>query len=442
MVSLVAVAFVATACEVEEFLTVEDPDIVNPSDVASVAGANAVRLGALARFNAATTGAESLLLLGGLFSDEWNNGDSFIARQEIDQRVITPQNNFLTEANRQLHRTRLAAEQAVALLEEFNPTAPAWQIAEMYLVQAYVENLIAEHYCSGVVFSTVVSGVEEFGTPITTVQTFERALENADAGLALVTGTAANDVRIRNALRVIRARILVNLNRHAEAATAVSGVPTTFEYETLHALTTTSNTIWNFNNLARRYSVSTGEGTNGMDFATANDPRIPVCQGGDALCRGIGVTQTTRDDLTRPYYVQMMWPTAETSVTIISGIEARLIEAEAQLKAGDAAGALATLNAARTTVAGLAPLTDAGSDAARLDQLFRERAFWMFSTGHRVGDLRRLIRQYGRTAANTFPSGLWHKGGNYGSDVTLPIPQAEENNPNVTGGSACIDRNP
>jgi hypothetical protein len=293
-----------------------------------------------------------------------------------------------------------------------------------------------------VVFSTVVSGVEEFGTPITTVQTFERALEHADAGLALVTGTAANDVRIRNALRVIRARILVNLNRHAEAATAVSGVPTTFEYETLHALTTTSNTIWNFNNLARRYSVSTGEGTNGMDFATANDPRIPVCQGGDALCRGIGVTQTTRDDLTRPYYVQMMWPTAETSVTIISGIEARLIEAEAQLKAGDAAGALATLNAARTTVAGLAPLTDAGSDAARLDQLFRERAFWMFSTGHRVGDLRRLIRQYGRTAANTFPSGLWHKGGNYGSDVTLPIPQAEENNPNVTGGSACIDRNP
>jgi hypothetical protein len=442
MVSLVAVAFVATACEVEEFLTVEDPDIVNPSDVASVAGANAVRLGALARFNAATTGAESLLLLGGLFSDEWNNGDSFIARQEIDQRVITPQNNFLTDANRQLHRTRLAAEQAVALLEEFNPTAPAWQIAEMYLVQAYVENLIAEHYCSGVVFSTVVSGVEEFGTPITTVQTFERALEHADAGLALVTGTAANDVRIRNALRVIRARILVNLNRHAEAATAVSGVPTTFEYETLHALTTTSNTIWNFNNLARRYSVSTGEGTNGMDFATANDPRIPVCQGGDALCRGIGVTQTTRDDLTRPYYVQMMWPTAETSVTIISGIEARLIEAEAQLKAGDAAGALATLNAARTTVAGLAPLTDAGSDAARLDQLFRERAFWMFSTGHRVGDLRRLIRQYGRTAANTFPSGLWHKGGNYGSDVTLPIPQAEENNPNVTGGSACIDRNP
>lgn len=441
IVSLAAVAFAVTACEPEEFLTVEDPDIVNPSDVASAAGANAVRLGALARFNSSTTGAESLLLLGGLFSDEWNNGDSFIARQEVDQRVITPQNNFLTDANRNLHRTRLAAEQAVALLEEFSPDSPAWQRAEMYLVQAYVENLIAENYCSGVVFSTVIDGTETFGSPITTTETFERALGHADDGLALITGTTSNDVRVRNALHVIRGRILVNLDRQAEAATAVAGVPTDFAYETLHALTTTSNTIWNFNNLARRYSVSTGEGTNGMDFATANDPRIPVCEGGDTECIAIGVTQASRDDLTKPYYVQMMWPTAEASVTIISGIEARMIEAEAQLKASDAPGALATLNAARTTVSGLAPLADAGSDAANLDQVFRERAFWMFSTGHRVGDLRRLIRQYGRSAANTFPTGAWHKGGTYGGDVTLPIPQAEENNPNVSGGEACIDRN-
>ncbi len=440
MASLVAFAVMASACDVEELLSVEDPDIVNPSDVTSAAGANAVRLGALARFNAATSGSESMFLLGGLFTDEWNNGDSFIARQEIDQRVITPQNNFLTDANRQLHRARLSAEQAVALLEEFSPNAPAWQIAEMYMVQAFVENLIGEHYCSGVVFSTVVDGVETFGDQITTTETFERALGHADAGLALITGTTANDVRVRNALLVLKARILVNLNRHAEAATTVAGVPTNFTYETLHAVTTTRNTIWNFNNLARRYSVSTGEGTNGMNFATANDPRLPVCQGGDAACRAIGVTQTSRDDLTRPYYVQMLWPTDDAPVEIITGIEARLIEAEAQLKAGNSAAALATLNAARATVTGLAPLTDAGSDAANLDQLFRERAFWMFSTGHRLGDMRRLVRQYGRAATTVFPTGAWHKGGNYGADVTIPLPQAEQNNPNVPGGQ-CLDRN-
>ncbi len=444
VVSFSVAAFAATGCAVADYLVVEDPDIVNPSDVSSAAGANAVRLGALARFNSATSGGESLFLLGGLFADEWNNGDSFIARQEIDQRVITPQNNFLTDANRTLHRARLSAEQAVGLLEEFSPTSPGWQRGEMYFVQAYVENMIAEHYCSGIIFSTVIDGGEDFGSPITTTQAFERALEHANAGLALVTGTSTDDARVRNALSVLKGRILVNLNRHSEAATAVSGVPTNFGYEEFHSQTTNSNQAWSFNNLARRYSVSTGEGTNGLDFATADDPRVPVCEGGDTECRAIGVTNATRDDLTRPFYVQMMWAVPEASVTIVSGVEARMIEAEAQLKAGDGATALATLNAARTTVSGLAPLADAGSDAARVDQLFRERAFWMFSTGHRVGDLRRLVRQYGRAASATFPTGAWHKGGNYGTDVTLPIPLSETNNPNLSGGGTetCIDRNP
>ena len=426
----------------DEILAVTDPDIINPSDVSSAAGANAVRLGALARFTVATTGGESLFLLGGLFSDEWNNGDSFIARQEIDQRVITPQNNFLTDANRSLHRARLSAEQAVLLLNEFNPEGSRAELAEMYLVQAFVENLVGEHYCNGIIFSTVIDGAEQYGSPITVTETFERALAHADSGLALITGSTAADVRIRNALRVTKGRILLNLNRHADAAAAVAGVPTNFAYQMQHAQTTNDNQIWTFNNSARRYSVSAGEGINGLDYATANDPRIPICQGGDPACRAIGVTSTVRDDLTTPLYIQRIWTTRDASVTIIGGIEARMIQAEAQLKAGQAAEALATLNTARATVTGLAPLTDRGTDAARVDQIFRERAFWMFSTGHRTGDLRRLIRQYGRTANAVFPTGAWHKGGNYGPDVTVPVPQAEQNNPNVgTGNDACIDRN-
>jgi starch-binding outer membrane protein, SusD/RagB family len=442
--AVIALATLPTAAcrSTDEILSVTDPDIINPSDVSSAAGANAVRLGALARFTVATTGGESLFLLGGLFSDEWNNGDSFIYRQEIDQRVMSPENSFLTDANRSLHRARLSGEQAVILLKEFVPDGPAAELAEMYLVQAFVENLAAEHYCNGIIFSTVVDGAEVYGSPIPVSETLERALAHADSGLALITGTTTADVRVRNALRVTRGRILLNLNRHADAATAVAGVPTNFAYQTRHAQTTNDNQMWVFNNSARRYSVSTGEGTNGLNFATANDPRIPICQGGDATCRAIGVTSTVRDDLTTPLYVQRIWPAREASVTIIGGIEARLIEAEAQLKAGQAAAALATLNTARTTVTGLAPLTDPGTDAARVDLVFRERAFWLFSTGHRTGDLRRLVRHYGRTPATVFPTGAWHKGGNYGADVTMPIPQAEQNNPNVgSGNEACIDRN-
>ncbi len=438
----VSVLALTSACSTAtEILEVQDPDIVNPSDVASVAGANAVRLGALGRLNSATSGEESLFLLGGLFTDEWINGDSFIARQEIDQRTITRENTFLTAANRALHRARLSAEQAVELLEQHNPSAPGWQVAEMYFVQGYAINLMAEHYCSGIIFSSVVNGVEQYGSPITSAAAFDKALTLVDQGITLVTGNTADDTRVRNALRVLKGRILVNLNRHAEAATAVAGVPNTFAYTMLHAATATSNQIWAFNSLSRRYSMSVAEGINGMNFGSANDPRVPACQGGDATCRALGVTLATRDDLLRPIIIATNWSARESPVAITNGIEARMIEAEAQLKAGNAAAALATLNAARATVTGLAPLTDAGTPAARLDQLFRERAFWFFGRGYRTGDMRRLIRQYGRAANTVFPTGAWHKGGNYGTDVNFPVPQAEDNNPNVPAGGACIDRN-
>ena len=78
----------------------------------------------------------------------------------------------------------------------------------------------------------------------------------------------------------------------------------------------------------------------------------------------------------------------------------------------------------------LAPLAPAATTAAQVDQLFKERAYWMFLTSHRLGDLRRLIRQYSRSAESVFPTGAYHKSGTYGTDLNSPIPQAEDNNPN------------
>ena len=433
-------AVAASSCGPSEFLGIEDPDIINPSNVQSAAGANAVRLGALARLNSASSGGESLVLLGGLFTDEWINGDSFIGRQEVDQRVITVQNSFVTDASRSLHRARLSAQQAIELLAEFAPAAPGWQPAEMFLVQAYIENMTAETFCNGLVFSTVIDGDEVYGTPMTTTDAFNRALAHADSGLTLVTGTTNDDNRVRNALKVVRGRILLNLNRPADAATSVTGVLTTFKYDMFHALTATSNQVWSLNNLSWRYSVGNNEGTNGLNFATAADPRLPVCIGNDAVCRANGVTRDRRDDLGQPLHVQLVWPLRESSFSITSGMEARMIEAEAQLRAQNTAGALATLNAARATVAALTPLVDAGTEPARVNQLFRERAIWLFGRGYRLGDMRRLVRQYGRTAETVFPVGTWHKGGNYGTDVNFPVPQAELNNPNVPAGQTCMDR--
>ena len=435
-----ALAAFTFACTPSEILVVEDPDIINPSNVESAAGAEAVRLGALARFNVATTGAESLFFYGGLFADEWINGDSFIYRQEIDQRIITVENTFSLAANRQIYRVRLSAKQAIELIRKYNAAAPGWQIGEMYMVSAYVTNLLAEQFCDGLVISDVVDGKEVYGKQITTQAAYELALTEVNNGLAAVTGSTTSDVRVRNALALTKGRILANLNRQAEAATAVAGIPTNFQFLSYQSQTTNQNAYWDWNLNSRRYSVGEKEGTNGIDFVSAKDPRVPVCAGGDTACKAIGVTNTVRDDLGGPFNVLMLWTTRDINIPIMQGVDARMIEAEAALKAGNAAGALTILNAARTTKTGLAALADAGTADARLAQVFRERAFWQYGRGYRMGDMRRLIRQYGKTQAQVFPTGLWHKGGNYGTDVNMPLPQAEQNNPEVGLGATCINR--
>ncbi|MEQ9570341.1 MAG: hypothetical protein RLN75_09145 [Longimicrobiales bacterium] len=50
-----------------------------------------------------------------------------------------------------------------------------------------------------------------------------------------------------------------------------------------------------------------------------------------------------------------------------------------------------------------------------------------------------MIRQYGRSANDVFPTGAYHKASfpDYGPDVNLPVPFAEQNNPNFSG---CLDR--
>lgn len=439
--ALVVAAIGASACSPYDVLDVDSPDIIDPRDVRTAAGADAIRVGALARFVQATSGTESLIVLGGLMTDEFVNGDTFIPRQEIDRRIITEDNTFLTTAARNLHRARLSAEQAVRLMDTHLPNAPRWQLAEMHFVQAYLVNLAAESYCDGLVFSRVVDGVEEFGTPVTAVAAYEQALTHANAGLALITGTTANDLRVRHALQVTRGRILMNLNRPADALTAVNGVPNSFNYRLLHSASTFDNAFWTWNISSRRYSVATNEGQNGLDFATAGDPRVPVCQtvaGNAAACGGVAAG---RDDGSRPLYLQRLWPNRDSPYVLLDGMMARMIEAEAQLRDNNPTAMLATLNAARGTVTGLLPLTDPGTEAGRVSLLFRERAFWQFGRGHRLGDMRRLVRQYNRPANAVFPTGDWHKaGGNYGTDVNIPVPFAEANNPNVSASQLCMNR--
>ena len=125
---------------------------------------------------------------------------------------------------------------------------------------------------------------------------------------------------------------------------------------------------------------------------------------------------------------------------LASGIEARLIEAEADLQAGGS-NWLSILNDLRAVAADppMEPLMDPGTPDARVDLVFRERAFWLFATGHRMGDLRRLLRRYGRSQNDTHPVGHYKGPQDYGTDVVFILTLSEQSNPE---GFVCLDRNP
>ena len=435
----------------ETLLDVEDPDLITQPSVSSPEGALALQRGALERFRNITGGAESSWLFGGLLADEWSTSSTFVQNDETDLRQIRFDNSTVTGMLRNLGRVRTAANQALVALREFAPTNTA-AIAEMYFARGFAEMQLASDFCNGIPLSDATTAPITFGTPRSVQEVFTVALASLDTALAVNTGTDALSVSVRNATRVARARVLLGLGRHADAGAAISAapvIPTTFSYDHTFLTASGDNIIWSQPASARRYTVGDSlEGNarnllvrNAIPFFSSRDPRLPVNYTVSANGRD---TTKSQDGLT--YSRTTTLYARSTNLPVANGIDARLIEAEAALKAGNAAGMLTILNALRAAPpklgevqpAVLPPLTLPATEAAQVDLLFREKAFWTFSRGQRLGDLRRLIRQYGRTPDNTFPVGTHYRGGTYGPDVNLPVVQDEQNNPNFT---QCTNRN-
>jgi hypothetical protein len=432
-------------------LEAPDPDIIDPSAVQSAAGANAVRVGALSRLRLATVGnsSDGTWLLGGLLADEWSTSSTFVQNDELDERQVSNSNGSVDGSLRGWYRVPTSANQAIQLLNKYRP-APSSDIAEMYFIRGISQMQLASDFCNGIPLSDAAGDVIKLGTPLTVAQVFTVAVASFDSALALSSATDAASVAINRAALIGKARSLVGLNQIAAASALVGTVPTTYSYDVTSSLGGGNNTIWAQGLSSRRYTIGDSlEGNdhklfvkNAIPFYSAKDPRLPsnysVSAKGDTTKSQDGLTYSR----TTPLYGQV------TPMAVVNGIDARLIEAEAALKAGNGAQMITILNALRatpltigtltTSPAALPPLSDPGTADARLNLLFREKAFWTFSRGERLGDLRRLIRQYGRTADQVFPVGTHYRGTSYGPDVNLPITQGEANgNPNFTG---CIDR--
>jgi hypothetical protein len=433
----------------DQLLSPQQPGIIGPDQVANASAADGLRIGTLSRLKTATvgtSGTETMYTMGGLLTDEWKSGDTFSQRVETDQRTIQTSNADVQSFYSAQHSLRGAAKDAIDALTVYLPD-PKANIAQMYWVMGLGEMQLSEAFCNGVPFGITKDGIPSYGNPLTNAQGFALALAHIDSGLTFATATDTFAVNTKYNLLLTRARILIDQGKFAEAANAVGTVPTSYRWYVTFSLTTADNPMWSFNTSQKRWVVGdsfdvTGLIKNALPFASAKDPRVPVT--------GTSVNSSLKlafDNFTQ-LVSQSIWGRSD-SAPIVSGVDARLYEAEAKLQTGDVAGMMTILNALRAapqalgstyTTPAMAPLTAPATQSDAVDLFFREKAFWQFSRGTRLGDLRRLIRQYGRTQDKVFPVGTFHKNGNppYGADVNFPVTTNENPNPNFHG---CIDRN-
>src|SRR5437016_387686 len=265
----------ALACT-DTLLNVTDPDIILGANSASSAiGLSNGAVLRLAQAVSGTQGPDALFVFGGLLTDEWRSGDTFIQRNTMDQRIWDPTNTFNAGPFRNLNRVRTQALLAIDGLRAYQPDSVA-ALARMFDFLAYTQVLLGEHYCNGVPLSGI-SGTEViFGEPISNDSLFRLAIANADSALAIAgSDTASSRVKAARFAMVIKGRALVDRTDFAAAAAVVAAVPDTFRYDVTHSLNVNDNQMWALNASSRRYTMGDLEGRNGLPYVTANDPRIP-----------------------------------------------------------------------------------------------------------------------------------------------------------------------
>ena len=131
-VGAVGVAMIALAgCARSDLLGVSTPDAITTGNLASPDGAEGLRVGAVQRFKLMTARDESSWFYGGMLVDEWKSADTFIQRDETDQRTVREDNSLVTTAYRDIHRARVQAYQAAQALTTYKPNAKG-EIGEMW----------------------------------------------------------------------------------------------------------------------------------------------------------------------------------------------------------------------------------------------------------------------------------------------------------------------
>jgi hypothetical protein len=229
-----------------------------------------------------------------------------------------------------------ASDTAVSDTLVLSPSANRALRGELHALYGFTEIYLADLFCSGIPLSTIDFHKDftyHVASPRDSV--YQDAIVHFDSALSL----AGDSARFADLARVGLGRAYLNLGDATAAAQAVASVPDAYAYQRSVQF---GNTDVNYlsNQINSVGTVGDREGGYGLPYISGGDVRTKT-------------TTVTNANSARPFQFPSVYATVLStgyaSVSIASGTEARLIQAEVALRQGDVNGWLTLLNHLRAT---------------------------------------------------------------------------------------------
>lgn len=359
------------------------------------------------------------IVAGGLVGDELANANLANRVWDFDRRTILPTNTvYSTETCDQgevtvyttLSTARFDADNVLRLLDGWTDEQVPGRVGLIATAAAYAGYslvLLGEGMCSAAL---------DVGPALTPTQILTEA--EARFTRAIDAATAAGDDQTLNLALVGRARARLDLGNTAEAGADAALVPADFLVEATYSAAKTQRENLVFTALYRDLLYTVDVPFRDVTFGGTPDPRVSVADAGN-----------TGADPTVEIFQPLKYPSIDSPIPVARWEEAQLILAEADVAAGDAAGAVGIINTLHTN-AGL-PAYGGGTPEEVMSQIIEERRRELFLEGQRLGDIIRYGLPLFPAPGTPFPVGGTATGV-YGTQVCFPLPSVERNNnPNI-----------
>lgn len=413
-----AVVALLVACDADRLLDVEPQSRIPAASIENPANATLLLNGAIGDFECAF-GAYTVN--SGIVGEELIEASQTAARQPPDRRNMQSSDARWTTDGCEggegvytpLQTARASSEKILALLRGWTDaevTNRTSMIATAAAYAGYSIVVLGEGFCT-MAFSVInPDQTITYGGEIQRDSVFKVAVTRFTEAIAAGQASGNND--IVNMARVGRARAYLNLGNYTAARADAAAVPAGYvKNSTTSSAGRRTNKVWSLNAQNNR-TTSIGE-----PYRSMNDPRVPVVNA-NLPPNVVGIR----------HWYQTKYAGPNSPIPLATADEAHLIIAEADIRAGNLAAGLVTLNRFRArgnqgVYSG--PVTQSALLAELVDQRRRE----LFLESHHLGDLIR----YNITpmpAAGT----PYHGGGVYGDQKCFPLPNVERLNNPLIGG--------